>query len=157
MIQPTQTISALRTKQEDVQNGHIIVLHGTDSDRPSLLVVGWTEDYPKEIQDTVTLYEPIMCNIVAGSRPDSIMKIAWVMPDNGLAHFTQFIEYSKAEVYEGVTSFGAAYIDAVLEARQLNPKYERKWVAPLRELTAKPSTQQQQQPPQLPTETRRML
>lgn len=132
-MQPTSSIAALRTKPEDMQNGHVVVLHGFDQNRPSIFVAGWTEDCPKEAQESAVLYEPIMFALAPESNPGptGVNKITWFMPEHGLPAFAQF-DFERSEVYEGVSPFGTVYLKAVLEARKLEPRYERAWAAPIK-------------------------
>lgn len=134
-----------RNNASDLQNAVIVVLHNVDEKNPSLKLVGWTEDGPHDSDDeAILLYEPLYFVEEPPTEPKGSGKLLFFIPTLGLPNSIEVFTYGKVECYEGVSHFGAMYIDSVIGARDFKTPLSRS-VAYNRPVKAQPPVQQ---PPQ---------
>jgi hypothetical protein len=96
---------------------NIIVVHVVVENRKDICAIGWAEDKPHDGESAVLLNEPLYC-IFNGPQ------IRFVGPSWGLPCSTEIFEYTRLDVYEGITALAALYIQHVLKAREYKPIFE---------------------------------
>lgn len=122
-----------RNSPEEIQAMDIVVLRGILDSSPSLSVIGWVEDAPHTDSDSaVVLHEPIYFHSQERSDQNTShvkpqVNVSMIIPEFGVPVKMEFFEYTKVEVYEGVSHVGASYIKALLQARQHMPEMVVNW------------------------------
>lgn len=127
----------VRTEASELQNMNIVVVHGVIENKKDVCIIGWIEDKPHNEDSAVILNEPLYC-VFNGP------KILFVIPNWGLPASTEIFEYSKIDIYEGITPLAAIYIHHVLRIRDYKPVFEGGFVQEP-SLHGKAQIQQQQQ------------
>lgn len=125
------SIARLRLEAQELQNMHIVVVHGVRDDMKDVCAIGWVEDKPHDEGEAVILNEPLYC-VYKGAQ------LRFIGPSWGLPLSTEIFEYTKVDVYEGITKIAATYIQHVLKAREYVPQIDAGFIPETAVAPAKP-------------------
>jgi len=105
-----------------------VVLRGISEKYPHLCVIGWVEDMPHFEEGTAAFLNEPLFFVNTTSEASKQIELSFLMPEHQVPMTVEFFEYTKVEIYEGVTTLAAAYINMLLNARRdYHPMYFTKW------------------------------
>lgn len=113
-----------RPVPQDLQSMKIVLLRGITPAYPNICAIGWVEDQPHETDEAATLHETLY--FVNTSTGGDYITLSFLPPEHGVPWITEFFEYTKLEIFEGVTNLAVAYIENLLIFRSRSPRYQTK-------------------------------